>query len=178
MYYSAIKKMDIADGPGVRVTLFVSGCTNHCEGCFQPQTWDFEYGQPYTGETELEILTALSPKFIAGFTLLGGEPMEPRNQPQVLSIVKRVKEAYPRKNIWLFSGFTFEEMLDETAYPHTKDTLDILGYVDVLVDGRFVLAKKDLMLRFRGSSNQRLLDIPASLRQHAAVPWTDDFSAK
>ena len=173
MYYSTIKELDIADGPGVRVTLFVSGCTNHCEGCFQPQTWDFCYGQEFTRETEEQILSLLSPAYVQGLTLLGGEPMEPRNQEAVLGLIRRVRSAYPKKNIWLFSGFTFEEMMDPDGYPHTPFTHELLSLLDVMVDGRFVLAKKDLMLRFRGSSNQRLLDMPRTLSEGKAVWWTD-----
>ncbi|MBQ8092978.1 MAG: anaerobic ribonucleoside-triphosphate reductase activating protein [Clostridia bacterium] len=173
MHYSVIKKLDIADGPGVRVTLFVSGCTNHCEGCFQPQTWDFQYGIPFTSETLDELLTALSLPYVAGLTILGGEPMEPANQPEILSILHRVRETYPSKTIWLFSGFTFEALRTPGAYPRTIDTDAILACLDVLVDGPFILAEKDLMLRFRGSRNQRLLDMPASLRKGIPVPWSD-----
>ena len=111
MYYSAIKKWDIADGPGVRVTLFVSGCTNHCPGCFQPQTWDFRYGQPYTDAAESEVLKALEPSYIQGLTLLGGEPMELANQPVLLGLVKKVKERFPGKDIWCYTGFTYETAL-------------------------------------------------------------------
>lgn len=176
MNYSTIKKLDIANGPGVRVTLFVSGCTNHCEGCFQPETWDFGFGQPFTETTMQELLDALSVPYVAGLTLLGGEPMEPANQPAVLSILKRVRNAVPTRNIWLFSGFTYDRLMTPGEYPHTSDTEAILSLLDVLVDGPFILAQKDLMLRFRGSANQRLLDVPATLAAGTPVPWTDGYT--
>ena len=176
MNYSALKKLDVANGPGVRVTLFVSGCTNHCEGCFQPQTWDFNFGRPFTDLVMQEILEALSLPYVAGFTLLGGEPMEPANQPSVLSILQQVRKAFPKKSIWLFSGFTFEKLLKPGEYPNTPAVSAILNHLDVLVDGPFILARKDLMLRFRGSNNQRLLDVPASLEAGTPVLWTDGYT--
>ena len=164
MYYGEIKDCDIANGEGVRVSLFVSGCTNHCEHCFQPQTWDFAYGQPFTPETEARILSLLAPGYINGLTLLGGEPFEPENQRCLLPFVRRVREAYPGKNVWAFTGFTYEELLREGAYPRCEATEELLSLVDVLVDGRYVEALKDISLRFRGSSNQRLLDLNAIRR--------------
>lgn len=162
MYYGEIKDCDIANGEGVRVSLFVSGCTNHCEHCFQPQTWAFDYGQPFTEETEARILSLLSPSYINGLTLLGGEPFEPENQRTLLPFLRRVKAAYPEKNVWAFSGFTYEELLTEGSHPRCEATDELLGLVDVLVDGRFVEALKDISLRFRGSSNQRLIDLNAT----------------
>lgn len=164
MYYGEIKDCDIANGEGVRVTLFVSGCTNHCEHCFQPQTWDFEYGQPFTPETEERILFLLAPGYINGLTLLGGEPFEPENQRALFPFVRRVKDAFPDKNIWAFSGFTYEELLQAGGYSHCEVTEELLSLLDVLVDGRFVEALKDISLRFRGSSNQRLIDLNATRR--------------
>jgi len=164
MYYGEIKNCDIANGEGVRVTLFVSGCTNHCEQCFQPQTWDFRYGQPFTPETEERILALLSPGYINGLTLLGGEPFEPENQRCLLPFVRRVRAAYPEKTIWAFSGFTYEELLREGGHPRCEATEELLSLIDVLVDGRFVEALKDISLRFRGSSNQRLIDLNATRR--------------
>lgn len=164
MYYGEIKDCDIANGEGVRVSLFVSGCTNHCEHCFQPQTWDFGYGQPFTPETEERILSLLAPGYINGLTLLGGEPFEPENQRRLLPFVRRVREAYPKKDIWAFTGFTYEELLREGAHPHCEATEELLSLLDVLVDGRFEEALKDISLRFRGSSNQRLLDLNATRR--------------
>lgn len=171
MFYGEIKNCDIADGQGVRVTLFVSGCRNHCEGCFQPQTWDFGYGRPFTEETEKEILELLAPGYINGLTLLGGEPMEPENQRALLPFVRRVRETYPEKTVWCYSGYTLEELLRDGSHPRCEATDELLGLIDVLVDGRFVLAEKDISLRFRGSRNQRLLDLPATMREGRIVLW-------
>lgn len=173
MYYGEIKDCDIANGEGVRVSLFVSGCTNHCERCFQPQTWDFAYGQPFTAETEEHILSLLSPGYINGLTLLGGEPFEPPNQRALLPFVRRVKAVFPGKNIWAFSGFTYEELLREDGHAHCEVTEELLSLTDVLVDGRFVEALKDISLRFRGSSNQRLIDLNATRRTGQLVLLPD-----
>ena len=162
MYYGEIKDCDVANGEGVRVTLFVSGCTNHCEHCFQPQTWAFDYGQPFTEETEERILPLLSPSYVNGLTLLGGEPFEPENQRALLPFVRRVKAAYPEKTVWAFSGFTYEELLTEGSHPRCEATDGLLNLLDVLVDGRFVEELKDISLRFRGSSNQRLINLNAT----------------
>ncbi len=171
MYYGKIKNCDIADGPGVRVSLFVSGCTNHCESCFQPETWNFEYGSPFTTETENDILTMLSPSFISGLTVLGGEPFEPSNQSALLPFLRKVRAKFPQKTIWIYSGFTYEELCSKDAHPHCKETIEILKLCDVLVDGRFVQAKKDITLLFRGSSNQRLIDLKKTLESGFVVPW-------
>ena len=159
MNYGAIKKNDIANGLGVRVSLFVSGCRNHCEGCFQPQTWDFEYGQPFTREVEDEILEALRPDWIQGLSILGGEPMEAENQEALLPFLKRVKKEYSNKDVWLYSGYVYEQIKDA----------ELLQYVDVLVDGPFVETLKDPSLAFRGSSNQRILNVQESLKAGRAV---------
>ena len=158
MYYGNIKKLDIANGDGVRVSLFVSGCRNRCEGCFQPETWNFEYGQPFTQETEQTIMKALEPSYVNGLTLLGGEPFEPENQRALLPFLRRVKETYPRKNIWAFTGFTLEQLWQEGSHPRCEATDELLSLTDVLVDGRFILEQKNISLRFRGSENQRLLE--------------------
>lgn len=171
MHYGHIKSRDVANGPGVRVSLFVSGCRNRCEGCFQPETWDFSYGKPFTEATEGELLADLAPPYIAGLTLLGGEPMEPENQAVLLPLLRRVREAYPEKNVWAFTGYTLERLMSAGAHPHTEHTLPLLELIDVLVDGRFERDKKNLMLRFRGSENQRLLDLPASLAAGKPVLW-------
>ena len=171
MYYGQIKNCDIANGEGVRVTLFVSGCTNHCEGCFQPQTWDFCYGKPFTAQTEDEILAMLAPSYISGLTLLGGEPFEPENQRALLPFVERVRKTYPGKTIWAFSGFTIEQLWQDGSHPRCEVTDRLLSLLDVLVDGRFVLEKKNISLRFRGSENQRLLDMPKTLRENKPVLW-------
>ena len=162
MHYGEIKNCDIANGEGVRVTLFVSGCTNHCKNCFQPQTWDFEFGRPFTAETEEELLTMLKPDYINGLTVLGGEPFEPSNQRSLLPFLRRVRETYPKKNIWCFSGFTYEELKTDGSHPRCEVTDEMLDQLDVLVDGRFVEELKDISLRFRGSSNQRLIDMKKS----------------
>lgn len=171
MYYGEIKNCDIANGEGVRVSLFVSGCTNRCEHCFQPQTWDFCYGQPFTVQTEDAIIKMLAPDHIDGLTLLGGEPFEPQNQAALLPFVKRVRERFPDKDIWAFSGYTFEELTTPGAHPHCEHTLPLLSLLDVLVDGRYVDALRDITLRFRGSSNQRLIDLPATLKGGTVVLW-------
>lgn len=171
MNYGEIKNFDIANGEGVRVTLFVSGCTNHCKGCFQPQTWDFGYGKPFTAETEEQILKMLEPDYINGLTLLGGEPFEPCNQRTLLPFVKKVRARYPQKNIWAFSGFTLEQLLSDTPHPRCEVTDELLGCIDILVDGRFEIEKKNIRLRFRGSENQRILKVQESLNQGTPVLW-------
>ena len=165
MNYCNIKYFDIADGEGVRTTLFVSGCTNRCEGCFQPETWDFGYGKEFTKETENEILKSLEPYYVNGLTLLGGEPFEPKNQPTLVGLLRRVRKKFPDKNVWCFTGFTLDgELTKEGAYPRTEHTDEMLSLIDVLVDGRFVNSLKDISLRFRGSSNQRVIDLNETRR--------------
>lgn len=171
MHYGEIKNCDIANGIGVRVTLFVSGCTNRCKGCFQPQTWDFSYGREFTGDTEEEILGMLAPAYIRGLTLLGGEPFEPENQRALLPFVKRMKEKYPAKDLWVFSGFTYEELKQDGSHPRCEATDELLSLSDVLVDGRYVEAKKDISLRFRGSSNQRIIDLNLTRERGEIVLW-------
>lgn len=173
MYYGNIKNCDIANGIGVRVTLFVSGCTNRCKNCFQPETWDFCYGQPFTKETEEQLLAMLSAEYINGLTLLGGEPMEPENQRGLLPFLKRVRAELPQKTIWAYSGFTLEELRREGAHAHCEVTEELLGLLDVLVDGRFVDELKDISLRFRGSSNQRLIDMKKTLASGQIVQWEE-----
>lgn len=159
MNYGAIKKTDIANGLGVRVSLFVSGCRNHCEGCFQPETWEFSYGRPFTEETEEEIIKALCPSWIQGLSILGGEPMEPENEQALLPLVKRVRKEYPNKDIWIYSGYVYEELKSR----------ELLRYADVLVDGRYEERLRNPSLAFRGSSNQRILDVPESQKTGRAV---------
>ena len=170
MYYSVIKPVDIADGIGVRVSLFVSGCTHHCKGCFQPQTWAFDYGQPYTKETEEQLMSLLSPSYIRGLTLLGGEPFEPENQRALLPFLRRVREKFPHKTIWCYSGFTLEQLQGESR-ARCLVTDEMLSMLDVLVDGRFVLAQKNIRLRFRGSENQRLIDMNKTRETGEVVLW-------
>ena len=160
MKYATIKKCDIANGPGVRVSLFVSGCTHRCPGCFNEVAWDFAYGHPFTQETVESILDMLRPSYIRGLTLLGGEPFEPRNQGAVVDLLRQVKKQYPEKSIWAFTGFLFDR---DILSGKLGDTEEYLSYLDVLVDGPFVQEKKNLSLRFRGSENQRIIDVPASL---------------
>lgn len=174
MYYGAIKKNDIANGPGVRVTLFVSGCTHHCDGCFQPETWNFTYGQLFTAETEKELLEALEPEYVQGLTLLGGEPMEPENQRVLASFLNKVKAQYPEKNIWCFSGYLYEELSGQskgTGRARCEVTDEMLSMIDVLVDGEFELETRNLMLKFRGSENQRLIDLNKTREQGEVVLW-------
>ncbi len=163
MHYGEIKSCDIADGIGVRVSLFVSGCTNRCEGCFQPKTWDFDYGEEFTEETEEYILELLKPSYIDGLTLLGGEPFEPSNQRAILPFLRKVKACYPNKTVWAYTGFTMEALRTEGSHCHCEATEEILSMLYVLVDGKFEQNKKDITLRFRGSSNQRVIDVPATL---------------
>jgi anaerobic ribonucleoside-triphosphate reductase activating protein len=172
MNYCELKKCDIANGEGVRTTLFVSGCTNHCKECFQPATWDFGYGQPFTKEVEDEIIASLKPYFVNGLTLLGGEPFEPANQRALVPFLHRVREECPDKNIWCFSGFTLDkELLVDGSYPRCEVTDEMLSMIDVLVDGRFVRELKDISLRFRGSSNQRLIDMNKTRQEGTIVLW-------
>ena len=173
MNYGEIKDCDIANGIGIRVSLFVSGCTNRCPGCFQPQTWDFNYGQEFTRETEDKILEMLKPDYITGLTVLGGEPFEPENQVVLVPFLKRVKEAYPDKTIWSFSGFVLEDLMKEGIHCHTDVTMDMLNMLDVLIDGRFEQELKNIQLRFRGSENQRLIDMNKTREEGKVVLWDE-----
>lgn len=172
MFYGNIKNYDVADGVGVRVSLFVSGCRHHCKNCFQPQTWNFKFGKEFNENTIKQILDMLKPDYISGLTLLGGEPFEPENQQDLLWLVERVKLAYPQKNIWAYSGYKYEELIGEKkcqlrfnneqialTHPRTEFTDKLLNLIDVLVDGEFVEELKDISLNFRGSSNQRIIDL-------------------
>lgn len=169
MYYGAIKTTDIANGTGVRVSLFVSGCTHHCKACFQPETWDFHYGQPYTKSTQQQIVNALNHDYIKGLTLLGGEPFEPDNQRVLVKLLKCVKERFPQKDIWCYTGYTYETDLLEDSRARCEVTDEMLSMIDVLVDGEFIEAKKNISLRFRGSENQRLIDLPKTKQQKKII---------
>lgn len=173
MNYATIKNCDIANGPGVRVSLFVSGCTHHCKGCFNQEAWDFHFGKPFTQETIDRILAMLAPGYIRGLTLLGGEPFEPENQGPIVELLRQVKAKFPEKSVWAFSGYLFDRDILPGKLGDPAITREYLGYLDVLVDGPFVEAKKDLALRFRGSSNQRLIDVPKSLKENKIVLWED-----
>ena len=173
MNYAKIKNCDIANGPGVRISLFVSGCTHHCPGCFNQVAWDFDYGQPFTQQTIDQILEMLKPGYIKGLTLLGGEPFEPENQGAIVELLRQIKEKYPEKSIWAFSGYLFDRDILSGRLGNWEITKEYLSYLDVLVDGPFVEAKKNLSLRFRGSENQRIIDVPASLAANQIVLWQD-----
>ena len=166
MNYAAIKKTDVANGPGIGVSLFVSGCRHGCKGCFNREAWSFEYGKPYTEETEKEILEALKPSYIRGLSLLGGEPFDPANRDTVLSLVQSVREHYPEKDIWCYTGYEYDRELLSFAAEGQRSVEALLRGIDVLVDGRFVEERKNLRLAFRGSENQRIIDVPRSLEQN------------
>lgn len=178
MNYSTIKKHDIANGPGVRVSLFVSGCTHHCPGCFNPETWDFNHGQLFDSDVINEILEALQPSYIHGFSLLGGEPFEYKNQLGLLPLLKEIRQRFPDKDIWCYTGYDFERDILEDMAKKWSETYEMISLIDILVDGKFIESKKDLALRFRGSSNQRIIKVPESLKENKIVLWDDttDFS--
>ena len=157
--YGEIKKCDIANGEGVRVALFVSGCRHHCKGCFNSETWDFQYGVPFTEETKEKILELLKPGYIQGFTLLGGEPFEPENQKVLVHLLKEIRNTYPQKDIWCYSGYLFDKDMVPGGKIYTPFTDRMLSCIDVLVDGEFIQELKNLSLQFRGSSNQRILHL-------------------
>lgn len=171
MHYGTIKNCDIANGTGVRVSLFVSGCTHHCKNCFNPETWSFTYGQPFTEETEQKLLALLAPDYINGLSLLGGEPFEPQNQHALLPFLQKVRERYPHKDIWCYTGYTLETDLLSDSRARTEDTDKMLLLIDVLVDGEFVEELKNIRLRFRGSENQRILRLPETLAAGVPVLW-------
>lgn len=173
MNYATIKYCDIANGEGVRTSLFVSGCRRHCPNCFNAVAWDFGYGAPFTKEVRNEILESLAPGYINGLSLLGGEPFEPENQPGLLELSRRIRAAYPEKSIWSFTGYLFDRDILAKKLGPWEVTQELLSYLDVLVDGPFVASLKNLNLRFRGSSNQRLIDVPASLKTGAVVLWDE-----
>ena len=173
MNYATIKPRDIANGPGVRVSLFVSGCTHRCPGCFNEEAWDFDYGQPFDQSTIEEILQFLQPDYVQGLTLLGGEPFDPRNQSAIVELLRQIKAKYPHKSIWAFSGYLFDRDILPGRLGDPSITREYLGYLDVLVDGPFIQSRKNLTLRFRGSDNQRLIDVPESLSRGEVVLWQD-----
>lgn len=173
MNYADIKLYDVANGTGVRVSVFVSGCTHHCRGCFNPDTWDFCFGKPFTDEEINYVIDNCRPDYIAGLSLLGGEPMEYVNQQGLLPLLRRFKEAYPEKNVWCYSGYTFETDLLDDMCSKWECTRELLSYIDVLVDGEFIENEKDLSLRFRGSRNQRIIDVPASFAAGNTILWNE-----
>jgi len=176
MNYADIKQYDVANGIGVRVSLFVSGCTHHCKGCFNKETWDFNYGKPFTREAIDRIIAFMEPSYVAGLTVLGGEPFEPQNQEAVLELLKQVKQEYPDKTIWCFSGYLFDKDIVEQMAKESETTRELLKLIDVIVDGEFVESLKNLKIRFRGSSNQRIICVKESLEKGEIVPWVHEYN--
>ena len=172
MNYAEIKNFDIANGEGVRVSLFVSGCTHHCKNCFNKETWSFDYGEPFTGEVEDKIIAELAPSYINGLSLLGGEPFEPQNQQGLIPLLRRVKTELPDKNIWCYTGYLFDKDLLGESRARCEYTDEMLSYIDVLVDGEFVQELYSITLQFRGSSNQRIIDVKKSLKEGKVVDYT------
>ena len=180
MKYGNIKYNAIEDGIGCRTVLFVSGCRHHCKGCFQPETWNFDFGEEYTMDTENQIMASLMPKHIHGITLLGGEPFEPENQKTLASLVKRIRSELPDKSIWAYSGYTFEELTNPSSICYTEYTDILLRHIDILVDGEFKIDLKSIVTPYRGSSNQRIIEVPFSLEAGHVVlsPYNDRHSAR
>lgn len=171
MNYADIKQYDVANGPGVRVSVFVSGCTHRCPGCFNSEAWDFNYGKPFTEETLNYVVDLLKSDYYVGITFLGGEPFEHVNQQGLLPLAKKIKETYPNKSIWCFSGYDFEKDIMGRMYNEWPETKELLSYIDVLVDGEFIEAQKDLNLVFKGSANQRHILVQESLKENKVVLW-------
>lgn len=169
MNYATIKPFDVADGPGVRVSLYVSGCRNRCKNCFNPETWDFSYGKPFTEEVENGLIESLKPQYIKGFTLLGGDPFEPSNQRALLPFIRRMRERFPHKNIWCFTGYTYSDGSLAEPQACCEATRELISLLDVLIDGKFEEELKDIRLKFRGSSNQRVIDVKRSLSSGSVV---------
>ena len=171
MNYADIKIADVANGKGVRVSLFVSGCNHHCKGCFNPQAWDFNYGKEFTEEDEEKVMEDLDHSYVAGLSLLGGEPLEHQNQKGLLPLLKKVKERFPEKNIWCYTGYKFDSDIVTNMFENWPATKELMSYIDVLVDGKFEEDKKDLNLKFRGSANQRIIAVQKSLKTHKVIPY-------
>ena len=174
MNYATIKPVDIANGPGVRVSLFVSGCTHRCKGCFNEEAWDFQFGKPFTQEVQEQLLSSLDHDYIEGLTLLGGEPMEPSNQEALLPFIRAVRERLPQKTIWCFTGYDFEKDILGRMMEASSVTRELIPLFDVMVDGKFVAEKRNLSLKFRGSENQRVLNVKKSLEEGRGV-WREEF---
>lgn len=178
MHYADIKQYDVANGPGVRISLFVSGCTHHCKGCFNEEAWDFSYGKLFTEKEISWILESLKPDYIAGLTILGGEPFEPVNQQGILPLVEQVKERYPKKSIWCYSGYDFEKDILGRMWDDCPATKPLLEKIDVLVDGKFIEEEKNINLRFKGSANQRIIQVPQSLENGEVILWNPEYTVK
>lgn len=175
MNYADIKRCDVANGEGVRVSLFVSGCTHHCKECFNKEAWDFDYGKPFTDREIDLILDYLKPDYVAGLSLLGGEPLEPSNQEGLLPLLRRVHELYPEKNVWCYSGYLFDRDIVERMSKESEITRELLSYIDILVDGEFIQEQKNLKVNFRGSDNQRIIDVKKSLATGGIVHWEGEI---
>lgn len=175
MNYADIKQYDVANGIGVRVSLFVSGCTHHCKDCFNQEAWDFDYGKPFTEKEIQDIISYLKPDYVAGLTLLGGEPFEPSNQEGLLPLLRKVRETYPEKNIWCFTGYLFDRDIVERMCKESEVSKEMLSYIDILVDGEFIAEKKNLKVNFRGSDNQRIIDVKKSLETGGIVHWEGEI---
>lgn len=178
MNYADIKQYDVANGLGVRVSLFVSGCTHHCEECFNEEAWDFNYGEPYTQKEIDRIIEYMKPDYVAGLTVLGGEPFEPENQPMVLETIKQVRKAYPEKDIWCFSGYLFDKEIQDVMCKDNEVTRELIQNIDVLVDGEFMKDLKNLKLVFRGSENQRVINVKETLEKGEIVLWQHTYGGK
>ncbi|MBQ4463982.1 MAG: anaerobic ribonucleoside-triphosphate reductase activating protein [Eubacterium sp.] len=174
MNYADIKQYDVANGIGVRVSLFVSGCTHACEGCFNKEAWDFNYGKPFTDKEIDDIISYMSPSYVSGLSLLGGEPMEPQNQEGILPLLRRVHETYPEKTVWMYTGYLFDEDILGRMCKESEISREIISYIDILVDGPFILARKNLKVNFRGSDNQRIIDVKKSLETGEVVHWSEE----
>lgn len=172
--YADIKQYDVANGVGVRVSIFVSGCTHHCKNCFNKETWDFNYGHPFTDKNIADIIEYLKPTYVSGLSVLGGEPFEPDNQRGLLPLLRKVKEVYPEKTIWCYSGYLFDEQIVGEMCKQLEETSEMLSYIDILVDGRYEEERKNLKIRFRGSDNQRIIDVPRSMATGEVVVLQDD----
>lgn len=171
MYYGELKKCDIANGEGVRVSLFVSGCRNRCKDCFQPETWDFSFGRLFTAETEQEIYAELDKSYVGGLSLLGGDPFEPENQRALLPMLRHIREKYPQKTVWCYTGYRLEDLQTPGMHPHCEVTEEMLRCIDILIDGPFMAEEKDISLQFRGSRNQRIIDMNLSRQSDEIVIW-------
>ena len=174
MNFAKIKWYDVSNGPGVRVSLYVSGCRNHCKNCLNPETWDFKYGEPFTRDVQNSIIKGMEPSYIKGFTLLGGDPFEPENAKVLAPFMEKLRAKYPEKSLWCFTGYDYEKDLLTGKQGDLDTVMRILKTLDVLVDGKFVEELKDLNLLFRGSSNQRIILVQPSLEEDEVILWDEE----